>query len=169
MTEAGDTVTAVVPMFVRVADRFFEVATGTLPKSSGEVSVGTTPVPLRFDVTVPAPVLTVSVPLRAWRAVGANRTLTEQLPPPARVGPHVVDAKLKSVPLTLATPTLSEADPVFVSVAVCVMKVLTFTFPKETADNVGTTPVPVSVPVTVPDAVLKVSDPVRVCAAVGMN
>jgi hypothetical protein len=111
----------------------------TFPKARVEgviaaVCVLLAPVPDKLDVNTPAPVLTVSVPLRAVESVGKNFTTTAQLAPAASELAQVLETKLKSVPLTEAdvgTVTLNEEAPLLAAVAVSVLGVLTTTVPND--------------------------------------
>ncbi len=81
---------------------------------------------------VPAPVAMASAPDRATLLVGANFTVVVQVAPAAKVVPHVVDTKLKSVPETdeaVGAVTVMLARPVLVSVAIPVVLDETLTLP----------------------------------------
>ena len=98
------------------------------------------PVPVSVEVSVPAPVTMLSVPLRATPAVGWNFTLTEQFAAAASVATHVVDTKLKSVPLTepaAGTVSVTVEAPVLVSVEVRVEEDPELTLPKATFVSVA--------------------------------
>jgi hypothetical protein len=79
------------------------------------------PTPERLAFKLPAPVATVSAPVRVPVALGAKETVTVQELPTASELAHVVDAKEKSAPVTLAAVgvvTVSGPLPVLVNVAV---------------------------------------------------
>lgn len=82
------------------------------------------PVADRLALTVPAPLVNESVPVRAVGNVGLNRTVTEQVPEAAKLVPQVVETNEKSVPVTEAAVgvvTLMAAMPVLVNVATAVL------------------------------------------------
>src|ERR1700748_1588014 len=93
--------------------------TSRLPKDRlvGEMVKSGTPVPVRVEVSVCAPALTESVPVRAPRAVGLNTTVIWQLAPPGSE-PQLVEVTLKS-PLAGATFTMELKVELFVQVKVC--------------------------------------------------
>jgi hypothetical protein len=134
-----------------------------------------TPVPLRLDDTVPAPVEKDRVPLRDVPALGAKRTETVQVAPEPKEVPQVVEEKLKSVPDTEAAPgveTLIEPMPVFCSVAVWVELEPTPMLPKEMPDRValGAWPVPLRLTLATPPPLwVKLRVPVRLPAAAGVK
>ena len=106
------------------------------------------PVPVRFEDNVPAPVATLKVPMRLVTAVGVNFTLTVQLAPAASVAVHVVDRKLKSLPVTEAAPgtvIVNAAATPLVSVADKVALPPLTTLPKPRLD-VNTGPLPLVAP-----------------------
>ena len=85
--------------------------------SAGAVS----PVADSAAVRTPIEVAREKVPVRGTAAVGENATITAQLDDAARDAVHVVEVKLKSVPVTdVAVGTVNTAAtlPVFVMVTV---------------------------------------------------
>lgn len=93
------------------------------------------PLAARDAFWVPAPVATDSCPLRAVVDVGLKRTVTTQASPTATEVPHVVDTKLKSVPVTepaVGAVTDSGPTPVLLRVATAVLEE-----PTAVAANVG--------------------------------
>lgn len=133
------------------------------------------PVPDSAPVSVPAVLLTDSVPLRATLLVGLKRVVTVQFAPAASVLVQVVDTKLKSVPLTdaeLGTVTVMAPMPWFVSVAVPVALLPTLTLPKAVAVNeaLGAWPVPLRLKLVAPVPLwVSVTVPVREPAALGVK
>ncbi len=113
------------------------------------------PVPDNASVMVPAPVAMLSTPERATLLVGANFTVVAQVALAARLVPHVVDTKLKSVPVTdaaVGAVTAMLARPVLVSVAVPVVLVDTFKLPNATLLRVAVAawPVPARLTLAIP-------------------
>lgn len=89
-------VAATLPLLVSVTGVESAVCPAcTLPNAARLVGVnpstGCWPVPLTFEVSVPAPVASVSVPAREVGAVGWNLMLSRQLAPTASVEPQVVE------------------------------------------------------------------------------
>jgi hypothetical protein len=79
-----------------------------------------TPVADRVAVCAPACVPTDRLPERAEAAEGVKVTVTVQLEPAVSVEPQVVEARLKSEPLTTGAATVMVSMPVLSSVAVAV-------------------------------------------------
>ena len=99
-------------------------------REAGVIVIGVIPVPVRLAVCVPTPSLTVSVPVRAPRAVGLKVMVMTQFRAAATELPQVL-VWVKS-PLVVMLLTLSAAVPVFVSVTVVVpLELPTATEPNE--------------------------------------
>jgi hypothetical protein len=98
-----------------------------------------TPVPLKFTLAGDslALVLINTVPFAAPPTIGLNATLKFVLEPAASfVGTVVSPDKLKPVPAISALKIFNSPVPVFETLIVCVVSVLTVTFPKPAADGV---------------------------------
>jgi hypothetical protein len=123
---------------------------------------------------VPAPVEIDSVPDAEVVDVGANCTVTVQVPLTASVAVHVVDTKLKPEPVTdaaVGTVIVSGPAPVLVKVADAVLVLLTGVAGKDGVDNVavGAIPVPLKVAAFVPAPVTRLNEPVRAPPAVAVK
>src|SRR5882762_2336661 len=88
-------------------------------KVAGAVSVKSQPVPVNGTVCVPVPALsvTVSVPIRAPTAVGANVTLIVQFAPAARLAPQGL-LEIAKLPEAAIALIVRGALPLFVRVTV---------------------------------------------------
>lgn len=173
-------VNAAVPVLVTVTDCVAEVVetccAANVKDVGDKLAMPCVPVPVSVSVMEPALVARASAPVRATLLVGANLTVVVQVLLAAKVVAHVVDTKLKSVPVVevaVGTVTLMAANPVLVRVALAVVLVPTFRLPKATLLKVALAAWPVPVRLTVPvpfeASDVTVTAPVRVPAADGVN
>lgn len=132
------TVTADVPVEVRVSDWLVAVPTGSFPKlklallklSTGLLEFA--PVPLRATVAVPPFVElldTVMVPLTAPVTVGAKLTCRLSDCPGLRVAGHAAPDIVKPVPERAAELIVTGAVPDELNVSICVEVVFSVTLP----------------------------------------
>ncbi len=81
----------IAPVLVTVAFNVIGIPLFTPPKLMFViVAVWITPVPVKLELSTPAPLLTVSVPLLAPATAGANFTVTKHVPVTGSVAGHVV-------------------------------------------------------------------------------
>ena len=134
-----------------------------------------TPVATKLVVTEPAPVAKDSEPVRAVVDVGKNCTVTVQLPDKTTLAAHVVDTRLKSVPVTdaaVGAVTLSAPMPVLRRVATAVVVEPTCVVAKAMllSEAVCPCPVPDSATLAIPPPLwVKLRVPAREPAALGVK
>jgi hypothetical protein len=132
---AAESVTLAVPVLVIVTFCVALVPRLTLPKLmlAGEAETcSVTPAPLRATVAgeLLALLATLMAPVEAPVAAGAKVAEKALDWPAARVRGNARPLRLKPVPLAVAAVTVTAAEPVLVSVTLCVELPPTITFPK---------------------------------------
>ncbi len=131
---ASDDTVTLAPFAVRVPVRLLLLPTLTFPKLRVVGETANVPtavaVPLSGTLTFAAFDITVTLPLAAPLAVGANVTGKVMLCPAVSVKGSVRPVRLNPAPLTVAAEIVALAFPVFLTTSNCVFVLPTWRLPK---------------------------------------